>query len=187
MEKEALMDKAFAAARAFELRSGGCAQSTVAGIFEVLGVEDEGVFRAATGMSDGVGLTGDGHCGAISGGTMAIGYFFGRSTEDAGKVMKQVRACRLAKKLHDEFVEKYGTCRCADLQNKLTGRFFNLYDPEEMKAATAAGMPEKCANLAGETARMAVRIILEEKEREAAKKKQADKFNPRERKNVKTV
>jgi C_GCAxxG_C_C family probable redox protein len=172
MEKEELLDKAFIAARDFELRSGGCAQSALAGIFEALGVEDEGVFRAATGMSDGVGLTGDGHCGAISGGAMAIGYFFGRSTADSGKIMKQVRACRLAKKLHDEFVEKYGACRCADLQCGLIGRFYNLYDPDEMKAATAAGMPEKCAALVGETARMAVRIILEERQRETQKKEE---------------
>jgi C_GCAxxG_C_C family probable redox protein len=172
MAKEEMMDQAFAAAKAFELQSGGCAQSALAGIFEALGVEDEGIFRAATGMSDGVGLTGDGHCGAISGGTMAIGYFFGRSTADSRKIMKQVRACRLAKKLHDEFIEKYGTCRCADLQNKLIGRFYNLYDPEEMKAATTAGMPETCATLVGETARMAVRIILEERQREEEQKKQ---------------
>jgi hypothetical protein len=59
---------------------------------------------------------------------MAISYFFGRSREDFGKVMKQVKACLLAKKLHDAFVEKYGTCRCADIQTKLAGRFYNLYD-----------------------------------------------------------
>lgn len=166
MEKEEIAEKAFTTAKAFELRSGGCAQSAVAGIFAALGVHDEGIFKAATGMSDGVGLTGDGHCGSISGGVMAIGYFFGRSTEDSGKMMKQVRACRLAKRLHDEFVEKYGTCRCADLQNKLVGRFYNLYDPQEMEAATKANMPEICATLVGEAARMTVRIILEEKERE---------------------
>ena len=178
MEKEEIADKAFAVAKAFELRSGGCAQSAVAGIFEALGIEDEGIFKAATGMSDGVGLTGDGHCGAISGGVMAIGYFFGRSTADSGKILKQIRAARLAKKLHDEFVKKYGTCRCADLQTKFFGRFYNLYDPQELEAATAANMPEICATLAGETARMAVRIILEEKEREAAKKEQEKSSNP---------
>lgn len=172
MEKEEIADKAFAAAKAFELKSGGCAQSVVSGIFAALGVKDEGIFRAATGMADGVGLTGDGHCGAVSGGVMAIGYFFGRSTEDSGDIMKQIRASRLAKKLHDEFVEKYGVFRCADIQTKLIGRFYNLYDPREMEAAMAVNMPEICATLAGETARMAVKIILEEKEREAGKRSQ---------------
>ncbi|MBW2559957.1 MAG: C-GCAxxG-C-C family protein, partial [Deltaproteobacteria bacterium] len=65
--KDATLDTAFDKAKQNELRSGGCAQCTVAGIFEALGVEDEGVFRAATGLADGVGLTGDGHCGALSG------------------------------------------------------------------------------------------------------------------------
>ncbi len=168
MEEEQIADNAFAAAKAFELGSGGCAQSALVGIFTALEVNDEGVFKAATGLSDGIGLTGDGHCGAISGGVMAIGYFFGRSTEDSGKMMKQIRAARLAKKLHDEFVEKYGTCRCADLQAKFFGRFYNLYDPDELERAMAANMPEVCATLVGEAARMAVRIILEERKREAA-------------------
>jgi C_GCAxxG_C_C family probable redox protein len=170
MEKEKIGEKGFAAAKAFELRSGGCAQSAVAGIFTALEIKDEGIFKAATGMADGLGLTGDGHCGALSGGVMAIGYFFGRSTEDAGDVMKQLRACSLAKKLHGEFLEKYGTCRCADIQKKLVGRFYNLYDPQELTAARAANMHEVCSTLVGETARMAIRIILEEKEKEAAQK-----------------
>ena len=169
MEKDDILKKVYESAKAYELKSGGCAQCTVAAIFEILGVEDEGVFKAATGMADGVGLTGDGHCGALSGGTMAIGYFFGRSKEDFGKVGKQIKTFILAKKLHDEFVEKFSTCRCADIQKKQFGRFFNLYDPEDIKAAFKAGMPEKCSTLVGETARMALRIILDEREAKKVK------------------
>jgi C_GCAxxG_C_C family probable redox protein len=163
-EEEDIPQKAFEIAKNYELRHGGCAQCTIAAIFEALGVEDEGVFKAATGLADGVGLTGDGHCGALSGGTMAIGYFFGRNKKDFGNVAKQLKACILAKKLHGEFIEKYGTCRCADIQEKQVGRFFNLYDPEEMKAAFTAGMPEKCSTLVGETARISTKIILDEQE-----------------------
>ncbi len=161
-DKEDILDRVYRIAKNHELNSGGCGQCTIAAVFEVMGVENEGVFKAATGLADGVGLTGDGHCGALSGGAMAIGYFFGRSREDFGKVAKQLKACILAKKLHNEFVEKYGTCRCADIQKKTLGRFFNLYDPAEMKAAFEAGLPDKCSSLVGETARMATRIILEE-------------------------
>ncbi len=169
MEKEELLDKVYETAKSYELKNGGCAQCTIAAIFDVLGVEDEGTFKAATGMADGVGLTGDGHCGALSGGAMAIGYFFGRGREDFGKVMKQVKACLLSKKLHDGFVGKYGTCRCADIQTKLVGRFYNLYDPEEMKAAFKAGLPDQCSTLVGEIARMATRIILDERETKQGK------------------
>lgn len=163
-EREALLQRVQDTAKGYELRSGGCAQCTVAAIFDCLGVSDEGVFKAATGLADGVGLTGDGHCGALSGGTLAIGYFFGRSREDFGNMMKQVKACLLSKKLHDAFVARHGTCRCADIQTKLVGRFHNLYDPKEMEAALKAGMPEKCSTLVGETARLAAEIILESRE-----------------------
>ena len=78
----------------------------------------------------------------------------------------------LSKKLHDEFLEKYGTCRCCDIQKKLVGRFYNLYDPKEMEEAFKAGMPEKCSTLVGETARMATRIILDEQKKIAEKRGQ---------------
>ncbi len=169
LSKNEILQMAFDRAKQFEMRSGGCAQCTLAGIFEALGVEDEGVFKAATGLADGVGLTGDGHCGALSGGAMAISYFFGRSREEFGDMMKQLHACILSKKLHDRFVEKYGTCRCTNIQEKTFGRFYNLYDTEEMKAAFKAGLPDKCSTLVGETARMAAEIILGERERLARK------------------
>lgn len=173
MEKsvEEVSNRAFETAKQYELKSGGCPQCTIAGIFEALGTGNDDVFRAATGFTDGVGLTGDGHCGALSGGTMAISHLFGRKKEDFGNMMKQLRACILSKKLHDQFVEKYGTCRCADIQTNFLGRFFNLYDPTEMEAAWKAGLPDKCSTLVGEVARMTTKIILEEKERESQKVK----------------
>lgn len=167
-----ILNRAFESAKQHELKSGGCPQCTIAGIFDALGIENDDVFRAATGFADGVGLTGDGHCGALSGGTMAISYLFGRKKEDFGNIMKQLRACILSKKLHDQFVEKYGTCRCADIQTKLVGRFFNLYEPTEMEAALKAGMPDKCSTLIGEIAKMTTKIILEERERESLKEKE---------------
>ena len=41
-----------------------------------------------------------------------------------------------------------------------------------MEAALKAGMPDKCSTLIGETAKMATKIILEEREREAQKAKE---------------
>lgn len=174
MEKavDEILDKAFKGGKQHELESGNCPQCTIAGVFEALDIQNDDVFRAATGLADGVGLTGDGHCGALSGGTMAISYLFGRKKEDFPKMLKQIKANILSKKLHDQFVEKYGTCRCTDLQTKLVGRFFNMYDPAEMEAAMKAGMPDKCSTLVGEVARMTTKIILEEREREALKQKE---------------
>jgi C_GCAxxG_C_C family probable redox protein len=170
---ENVLNKAFESGKRHEMKSTGCSQSTLAGMFEALGIENDDVFKAATGFADGVGLTGDGHCGALSGGVMAISYLFGREGKDAGDMTKQVHALRLSKKLHDQFIEKYGTCRCADIQTKFVGRFFNLYDPNEMEAASKAGMMDKCSTLVGEVARMATKIILEDRERLKEKAAQA--------------
>ena len=167
-DKDEIMDTAFKEAKQYEMKSGGCSQCTLAGIFDALGVRNDDVYKAATCLADGVGITGDGHCGALSGGVLAIGYVFGRTKEDFGDMMKLVKANILSKKLHDRFVKKYGTCRCADLQNSFFGRFYNLYDPDEMKAAMEAGMLDTCSTLVGEVAKMTTEIILEEQEKHKA-------------------
>lgn len=157
-------DRAFEIARAHESQSGVCSQCSIAGIFETLGVENDDIIKAATALADGVGLTGDGHCGALSGGTIAIGHFFGRERKDFGQLPSDFTPFILAKKLHDRFVEKYGTCRCADVQKRLMGRFYNLYDPADLEAAVNDRMLETCANVVGEVAKMATKIILETQE-----------------------
>ena len=68
----------------------------------------------------------------------------------------------LANKYHEQFVKEFSSCRCYDIQLKKYGRFFNLYDLEEMKAALAAGMPEGCSTLVGRASQMALEIILDE-------------------------
>jgi len=166
-DKNEIMDMAFSIAKQYEMTCGGCSQCTLSGIFDALGIRNDDIFKAATGLADGVGLTGDGHCGALSGGVLAIGYFFGRDRGDFDNMMKLVKANLLSKRLHDRFVDKYGTCRCADLQTSLLGRFYNLYDPEEMKAGIKAGLLETCSTLVGEVARMTTEIILETQERDA--------------------
>jgi C_GCAxxG_C_C family probable redox protein len=176
MEKnnENILTKAFQNAKRHEMESGGCSQCALTGIFEALDIENADVFKAAAGLADGVGLTGDGHCGALSGGVMAISYLYGRKKEDFGDMMKLLDSCILSKKLHDQFLEKYGTCRCADIQTKFFGRFFNLYDPSEFKAAAKAGVLDTCSTLVGEAARMATRIILEKRESLGEKQAAAD-------------
>lgn len=168
MEKsrEEQLEMAFKKAKEYEMKGGGCPQCTLAGIFDALGIWNDDVYKAATGLADGVGLTGDGHCGALSGGVMAISLIFGREKKDSSDMTKLVKANLLSKKLHDRFVKKYGSARCADIQTSLVGRFYNLYDPEEMKASVAAGMLDKCSTLVGEVARMATEIILDAMEKD---------------------
>ena len=83
-------------------------------------------------------------------------------------MLKPFTSYVLSKRLHDEFVAEYGSCcRCYDIQTRLMGRTFNLYDPGEFKAAKEFGMFKYCSDLVGTTARMATRIILEQMEKDS--------------------
>lgn len=169
--KEEITNRAFELGKKYERANGNCAQCTVAAIFEALDITNEDVFRAATGLSDGIGLTGNGTCGALSAATIAISYLYGRKKEDFTNQRKMLKSCLLAKKLHDQFFEKYGTLRCADLATKKMGRFYNMWDLADFEAAEKAGMRNYTSEVVADVARMATRIILEEREREAAQKK----------------
>jgi C_GCAxxG_C_C family probable redox protein len=162
-------DKAYALAKKYEMENGNCAQSVFAAVTESLGMENEVVFRAATGFADGIGLTGDGHCGSLSGAVMAISYLFGRRKEEFHRRGKMMKALLLCRQLENRFMDEYGTCRCHDLQVKFYGRFFNLMDSADLDAAVKAGVIERCSSLAGEVASMAVELILDQQARDAAK------------------
>ena len=169
--KEEILNMAYEKGKQYELEYGNCSQCTLAGIFDALDIESEDVFRSATGLADGVGLTRNGQCGALSGGVLAISYLFGRGKEDFGNVRKVIKSCILSKKLHDQILEKYGTCRCSDIQIKLMGRVYDMYNPAEYEQSVKDGFLNYSSTVVGEVARMATQIILEEREREAARVK----------------
>jgi len=168
--RDVILEKAFDSALNYERKCTGCAQTSIAGIFEALGIENDDVFRSASGLADGLGLTGDGACGALVGGAMVIGYLFGRKKKDFSDMMKPMTSYIMSKRLHDRFVEKYGTCRCYDVQKSLMGRTFNLYDPSELEKATEYGMINHCSKVVGTSARLATEIIIDEMDRQKDKK-----------------
>jgi C_GCAxxG_C_C family probable redox protein len=168
-KRQEILDTAFNLAKKYEMEFGDCAQCVFAGVTEAIGMENIEVFRAATGFADGIGLTGDGHCGALSGGVMSISYVFGRDRADFHRRGKMLKALSLSRELQRRFRDKYGTCRCHDLQTKFYGKFYDMMNPAEMEAAVKAGMLETCSTLTGEVARMAAGLILEQQEKDAAK------------------
>ena len=167
--RKEMLDKAFTLAKKYEMENGNCAQCVFSGVTEALGVENMDVFRAATGFADGIGLTGEGHCGALSGGVMAASYLFGRKRDEFARRGKMMKALLLSRELQGRFKQKYSTCRCHDLQTKFYGRFFNLLEPGEMEAAVKAGVLETCSTLAGEVARLTVELIFQQQDKDAAK------------------
>ena len=158
--KDEILEKAFTLGKKYEQKCTGCAQTVVAAIFEALGIWNEDVFKAASGLADGLGLTGDGSCGALVGGSMVIGYLFGRGKDNFEDMNKPIKSYALVKKLHDKYVKEYGTCRCHDVQHKLMGRTYDLWNAEELKEAFKSGMMGHCSNLVGNVERLTTKIIL---------------------------
>jgi C_GCAxxG_C_C family probable redox protein len=164
---EAIAERAAQLAAEYEKTCTNCAQSAVAGLLDAFEIDADDVFKAASGLADGIGLTGDGSCGSLTGCAMVIGLLFGRAREDHRDVMKPMQSYLLCKELHDDLVREYGSCRCHDIQQKIVGRTFNLLDPKEFEEAMKAGMLEHCARVVGRTARRAAELILRERPLEA--------------------
>jgi C_GCAxxG_C_C family probable redox protein len=168
-DKAAMIEKAQQLAEEYERKCTGCAQSVVAGLLDALGIEDanEGVFKAASGMADGIGLTGDGSCGALTGACMVCGLLFGRERKDHEDMMKPMKSYLMCKELHDDILENYGSCRCYDIQEKLMGRTYNMYDPAQLQEAFKSGMMDQCSKVVARAAAKAAEMILSEQEKDA--------------------
>jgi C_GCAxxG_C_C family probable redox protein len=161
-----VVEEAYRLAKEYEATCTGCAQSVVAGLLDAMGIQEEGVFKAASGLADGIGLTGDGSCGALTGGCMVLGLLFGRERKDHRDMMKPMRSYLLCKELHDFFVVNYGSARCHDIQERLMGRTYDLYDPQQLQEAFRSGMLEHCSEVVGRAARKAAELIIEEREKQ---------------------
>lgn len=164
---EAIAERASQLAAEYERTCTGCAQSAVAGLLDAFGIESPDVFKAASGLADGIGLTRDGSCGSLTGCAMVIGLIFGRERRDHRDAMKPMQSYLLCKELHDHVIGEYGSCRCDDIQRKTMGRSFDLLDSNEFREAIQAGMFENCARVVEHTARKAAELILRERSLEA--------------------
>lgn len=71
----------------------------------------EELIAMASGFPVGIGKS-KCVCGAVSGGIMCIGYFFGRTKGSSPKDEKSVKTLRLAAELHDWFKERNKVLCC---------------------------------------------------------------------------
>lgn len=143
----------------------GCAQCSVAALLEILDIENDEIFKAASGLSGGIGLSTNGSCGVLTGGALVIGLLFGRDIDDFFVPMAAMTSYGLVKKLHDYFIKEFGSCRCADIQNNLFGRSFSPWDPGDAKAFETHKIHDHCAKVVGQGTRKTLEIITEQRKR----------------------
>ena len=160
-----LCDAAEKKAALFEQKHHGCAQCVLAALMEVFPqIRHLDAFKSATGLAGGVGLTVEGSCGGLTGGVMALSLFYGRQLENISDPEGQrFISYRLAARLHDRFVQEYGTSICGKIHQQVMGQTYRLNRPKEWdRFLEAGGHSEKCPQVVGKAARWTTEIIAAE-------------------------
>lgn len=95
-----------------------CCQAVACAFSDVIGVDEETLFKAGEGFGLGMGGT-EGTCGAISGAIMVAG--FKNSSGDTENTTTKGSTYKLSKEIVDKFIEKNGATLCKDLKGIQTG------------------------------------------------------------------
>lgn len=153
----ALPDQAYEKAVKYELDYGCCPQCVLATVQETVGGVDDQTVKASHGLSGGGGLMGEGVCGALTGGLLALGARYGRDRDklDRGRYINNFKKAR---ELTERFRAEFGGLTCRDLQQQFTGRTWDIWNAAEYQAFDAArGM--KCAHATGTVTKWVVELL----------------------------
>ena len=159
-------EKAYELGKEYEKNYMGCGQCAMAALQDALGIRNDDLFKAATGLAGGGGGTLDGSCGSYVGSILVMGLLLGRGRDrfnDFGGVGQQ--NLELVRKFRDKYIQEYGSVLCRDIQTRVLGRPYYLVDPDEFKKfEEAGGHGEKgCPEVVAKAARWMAELILEEK------------------------
>ncbi len=163
-QKEELAQAAYDAGYKSQLEKRCCSQTSLAGLFEALGIEAPDVFKAATGLAGGGALFGDAGCGAYDGGLMVIGLLKGRAWDNfVVDETNRFKCFEAGRALHRKFIDTYGTVICRDIQTKVLGRPFFLSDKDDYAKADAVGSHAWASpEVVGNACRWTVEVIFEQ-------------------------
>ena len=139
-----LGEQAYEKAFKYELDYGCCPQCVLATVQETVGIVDDQTIKASHGLSGGGGLVGEGVCGALTGGILALSAKYGRERDKLGSG-RHINNFKKTKELTERFREEFGGVTCKQLQQQFTGRTYDMWDAGEYKAFDEA-RGDKCAN-----------------------------------------
>jgi mannitol-1-phosphate 5-dehydrogenase len=161
-----LIKRAYELGFKYEKTYRGCAQCVIAALMELTGRKDEIVFQCASGFSGGIAITGDGSCGGYTGGVIYMGSYVGRRWDKMvtdGDKVAQYKSYEMAQKLHDRYIEAYGSITCSDIQNKIFGKSFCLRTKEMREEFETAGAHrDKCTSVIAIASSWITEILIDE-------------------------
>ena len=145
----------------YEAKYGGCAQCVLCTLADTVLEIDPAVIKSATALMAG-GIRSGNSCGAFSGALMAISTVTGRSPEDMSNTQAVAETTVPARMLYQKFMDEYGSVLCRDIQYKIMGKSYRMYDPDDMKRFLEdGGHDDKCTRVVAKAA-VWVAEILEE-------------------------
>ena len=160
---KAVGDKAYQLGFEYEKVYRGCSQAALGAIYDILEMQDDGIFKAATGFAGGCGLSGMGVCGGYAAGVLTISQLLGRERVDF-KDPDGIRFenFRLVREFTQQYTASLGSIICRDIQAHIFGRPYYIADPDEFeKFETAGGHRDKCTDVVGKATQLAVTFILD--------------------------
>lgn len=147
----------------YEANYGGCAQCVLCALRDTVLREEiaPAAIKAATALMAG-GVRSGNSCGAFNGALMAIACVMGRDPshmENKQAVADTVVPCRM---LYQKFMDEYGSVLCRDIQYKIMGKSYRMYDPEDMERFLAdGGHDDKCTNVVAKAAVWTAEVLEE--------------------------
>jgi len=140
--------KAYDIAYNHDKNYGHCPHSTIRALLEVYeGKVSNKVFRALGVFAGSGALEGDGTCGAYIASLYFLGYKFGIDFDEIDQININIGnnisqggtfkyggdgvLYPLTKKMHERFMDRYGSIICSQIHRKLYGRPFYNVDPDE--------------------------------------------------------
>jgi mannitol-1-phosphate 5-dehydrogenase len=161
-----VIKKAYELGFKYEKIYKGCAQCTIAAFFELTGNSDNMLFQCASGLSGGIAITGDGSCGGYTGGVIYMGSYIGRRLDRVaidGDKINQYKSYEMAQKLHDKFIETYGSVTCADIHKCIFGKSYCLRTKEVRDKFELAGAhKDKCTTVIATACSWIAQILMDE-------------------------
>ena len=166
MPKEAVLDKI--EQRTSELMENyhGCGQCGLLAIQETFGFEDPILFKAASGLSGGIGGL-HSVCGALTGAALALGLKFGREVKDLDvskeyAIEREHASFVPVAKLAKWFEREFGSTICCELRKRFIGVDLDTSVPWQKQMAEELGLGRCCNELAKKTARKVAEMLLQD-------------------------
>jgi C_GCAxxG_C_C family probable redox protein len=152
-----IAQQAYDIAYELDVKYGCCPQCVLTAIKQTTGYVTDETIKASHGLSGGGGLMGEGACGALTGGLLALGALHGR---DADKLHRGrgITNFNATKQLVEKFKQEYGGISCEHLQKEFSGRTWDMWKPEEYKGFSDK-RGDKCAHATGLVTRWVTEIL----------------------------